>query len=408
MKKRLLVIGINCLPELTGIGKYTGEMVLWMADNGHAVTVITGFPYYPEWKIQKPYSGRFYRKEILFNGSLAMYRCPMYVPQRPTGLRRLIQELTFFTSASFVIARLLFKRKHQLIFSVSPPFHLGFLAFFYRFFKGGKIIYHIQDLQIEAAKNLRMLKPSWLFPVMFGLEKFILDHANFVSTISSGMMTHVQRKTAKEILLFPNWADTVGLYPVINRSYLKSAWGFKPEDHIVLYSGSIGEKQGLDVLIRIAEHSKKENTIQFVICGTGPYKQKLSEEASKKGLQNIHFLPLQQNNMFNDFLNMADVHLVLQRKDASDLVMPSKLNAILSVGGLVLVTADAGTSLYNIIKDHDIGIIVQAEDEEALQEQIYLCCRNDYSVYRQNARRYAEQYLNKESILKEVLSNVNK
>ncbi|STD27602.1 glycosyl transferase family protein [Enterobacter asburiae] len=45
---KILVYGINYSPELTGIGKYTGEMVEWMASQGHDVRVITAPPYYPE------------------------------------------------------------------------------------------------------------------------------------------------------------------------------------------------------------------------------------------------------------------------------------------------------------------------------------------------------------------------
>ena len=38
---KLLVYGINFAPELTGIGKYTGEMAQWLAAAGHEVRVIT-------------------------------------------------------------------------------------------------------------------------------------------------------------------------------------------------------------------------------------------------------------------------------------------------------------------------------------------------------------------------------
>ncbi|SUY94619.1 colanic acid biosynthesis glycosyl transferase [Citrobacter braakii] len=42
---KILVYGINYSPELTGIGKYTGEMVEWDgAARGHDVRVITAPP----------------------------------------------------------------------------------------------------------------------------------------------------------------------------------------------------------------------------------------------------------------------------------------------------------------------------------------------------------------------------
>lgn len=58
-----LVYGINYSPELTGIGKYTGEMVAWMAREGHEVRVITAPPYYPQWKVGERYSARRYRRK---------------------------------------------------------------------------------------------------------------------------------------------------------------------------------------------------------------------------------------------------------------------------------------------------------------------------------------------------------
>ena len=48
---KILIYGINFSPELTGIGKYTGEMTDWMHNNGVDVRVITAPPYYPEWKV---------------------------------------------------------------------------------------------------------------------------------------------------------------------------------------------------------------------------------------------------------------------------------------------------------------------------------------------------------------------
>ncbi|WP_431293735.1 hypothetical protein [Pedobacter sp. P26] len=116
VKKKILVLGINCLPELTGIGKYTGEMITWLADQGHEVTMVTAFPYYPQWKVEESSSNRFYKKEILQNGKLKIYRCPLYVPSSPTGLKRLIHEISFFMSSFFVLFRLLFKPRHDVFF----------------------------------------------------------------------------------------------------------------------------------------------------------------------------------------------------------------------------------------------------------------------------------------------------
>jgi len=43
IKKRMkiLIYGLNFSPELTGIGKYTGEMVQWLTQQGHKCRVIS-------------------------------------------------------------------------------------------------------------------------------------------------------------------------------------------------------------------------------------------------------------------------------------------------------------------------------------------------------------------------------
>ena len=404
VKKRVLVMAINCLPELTGIGRYTGEMVDWLSDHDHECTMITSFPYYPHWKIQEPYHGNFYKKEVLKNGRLSLYRCPLYVPKNPTGLKRIIHECSFFLSALFVILNLLFKKKHDEIICVVPPFHLGFLALIYRFFKGGELLYHVQDLQIEAARDLKVLKADWVFKVFFSLEKFILKRADRISTISEGMQKKIEEKAGKKVMIFPNWADTENFFPLKNRNELKKQWGFHTDDKVVLYSGSVGEKQGLEVLLEIAEELKAHSEIKFLICGTGPYKEKLEQISADRGLLNMYFLPLQKNEVFNSFLNMADVHLILQKANASDLVMPSKLTTILSIGGLALVTASPDTSLYNVILKNRIGSIIPPEDHVALKEAILNCCRGDFDRERLEARLYAEQHLDRNAILKRLFT----
>ncbi|MCX2473238.1 WcaI family glycosyltransferase [Pedobacter sp. MC2016-05] len=403
---RVLVLGINCFPELTGIGKYSGEMVNWLAAHDHHTTMVTTFPYYPYWEVQPPYKGNFYKKDISHGGNLIIYRCPMYIPKVPSGFKRLLHEATFVMSSWLVVFRLLFKKKYDIIFTIAPPFHLGFLALFYRFFKGGKIIYHIQDLQVDASKELKML-PSVLFPALFALERLILKNVDYVSTISDGMIKRVKDKVNKKILFFPNWVDTVNFSPLPHRDLLKPEWGFNVNQKIILYSGSIGEKQGLDSLIRIAKTLRSNPHIQFVICGTGPYKEKLISMAAADELTNVHFLPLQRDAVFNKFLNMADVHLVLQKKDASDLVMPSKLTTILSVGGLALVTANVGTTLCDVVRENEMGVVIEPENEPLLAQTILSITESDMNSSRLNARAYAERYLNKKNILAKILADIS-
>jgi colanic acid biosynthesis glycosyl transferase WcaI len=141
---------------------------------------------------------------------------------------------------------------------------------------------------------------------------------------------------------------------------------------------------------------------EFIICGTGPFKEKLAALTIELGLNNVFFLPLQGDDVFNDFLNIADVHLVLQKGDAGDLVMPSKLTTILSIGGLAIATANPGTTLYEVITANQMGIIVSPDNELELSNAIVDCFEYDHSQKRINARNFAEHNLNKDVILNEL------
>ena len=97
---------------------------------------------------------------------------------------------------------------------------------------------------------------------------------------------------------------------------------------------------------------------------------------------------------------MADVHLVLQKKNAADLVMPSKLTSILAAGGCPIVTASEGSTLYKLIRKNQLGIVVEPDDHGKLVQGIRFALENSLEKFRDNARFYASRYLSKELILK--------
>jgi colanic acid biosynthesis glycosyl transferase WcaI len=235
-----------------------------------------------------------------------------------------------------------------------------------------------------------------------------LRGSDFVSSISEGMIKRISAKIDREILFFPNWTDTSYFFPLAERAQLKTKWGYRADQFICIYSGSIGEKQGLENIIYCADRLKDYKHIQFVICGIGPYKQKLEALVASKGIKSVSFLPLQDKAVFNEFLNMGDVHLVIQKGNAGDLVMPSKLTTILSVGGASVITATTGTSLYELVEKHDVGFIVPPDDDKALGDTILSISKSDIEKQRRNSRAYALEYLDINNVMKMFLQKISR
>ena len=408
--KRVLLIGGNFSPELTGIGKYNGEMMDMLARQGYRCTVVTSFPYYPQWEVQEPYtknSGWFKKEWRVVPGAISdaqpieVFRCPHYIPGKPTGLKRMISDFSFCFAAFIKTFQLLFKPKHDFVIVVAPPFQLGLLGVMYQKIKGARLLYHIQDLQIDAARDFNLIKSTFIINLLLKAEKYILKKADVVSSISQGMIKKIQLKYPREIVFFPNWVDTSLFFPISESDQLKVDFGFRPSDKIVLYSGAIGEKQGLEVILECARKLRDNVNLKFVICGSGPYKEKLENSKQEQQLDNVIFLPLQPYDKLNCFLNMADIHLVLQRANATDLVMPSKLTAILSVGGLAIITAHKNSSLFDVVDTHKMGVLVEPENSGALIAAIdHTLVNNHVNDANRNARLYAEEYLSIEQIFR--------
>jgi colanic acid biosynthesis glycosyl transferase WcaI len=404
MKKRILLIGYNFAPEPTGIGKYSGEMMRWLAAQGHNCVALTAYPYYPHWQVQEPYTrhrrGFLSETESFASGGLlTTYRCPMYIPAKPSGLKRMVLDSTFLLSSGLKLLQLLAGAKFDAVLVVAPSFQLGLLGVLVRKLRGTTFLYHIQDMQIEAARDLQMIKSPAIINALLKIERYIFSRASIISTISEAMVQRISEKAGRPVILLPNWTNISAFYPIDNQSAAKAAFGFAPTDKVVLYSGAIGEKQGLEAIIEAANTFREQPQVKFVICGSGPYKEKLEAMAHNRQLANVLFFPLQPYDMFNQFLNCADVHLVIQKANASDLVMPSKLTTILAVGGLALITANENSGLHRLVSKHQMGLLVQAENQQALNEGIQAAIAEPHASLKANARAYAEEYITIERIM---------
>lgn len=404
---KILVYGINYSPELTGIGKYTGEMVEWMASQGHDVRVITAPPYYPEWKVGERYSSWRYRRE---EGAATVWRCPLYVPKQPSTLKRLIH-LGSFALSSFFPLMAQRRWKPDRIIGVVPTLFctpgmrlLGKLS-------GARTLLHIQDYEVDAMLGLGMAgkgKGGKVAKLASAFERSGLHNVDYVSTISRSMMNKAQEKgvPAEKVIFFPNWSEVARFRDVTDQDAqaLRAQLGLPAEQKIILYSGNIGEKQGLESVIDAALQLS-EHPWMFVIVGQGGGKARLEKMASERGLTNIRFFPLQSYDALPALLKMADCHLVVQKRGAADAVLPSKLTNILAVGGNAVITAEAATELGQLCNSYPgIAVCVEPESVPALVTGIEqaLAMPKENTV----AREYAERTLEKENVLSQFIADI--
>ena len=161
-----------------------------------------------------------------------------------------------------------------------------------------------------------------------------------------------------------NWTDTQQITPGKASPQFRNKQLNLDDGHFVcLYSGTMSNKQGLDLVVDAARAlDQAGSNIRFVLCGEGPHKGKLQQLAT--GLSNLQFLGLQSAENFAELLKAADVHLIPQRAEAADLVLPSKLGGILASGKPVIVMAKPGTGLADEVEN--AGLVIPAGDAAQL------------------------------------------
>lgn len=405
---KLLLLSLNYSPELTGIGKYNGEMCPEMVNRGIDVTAIVAPPYYPEWKIHKGYTNWRYSTETV--EGVKLIRCPHYVPEHINIVKRLIHLTTFSISSSFALLSRVFSKPDAIIL-VQPTLFCAPFALLFSKVTGAKAIMHIQDFEVDAMFGLGMMGEGKISKIANRIESWLLSRFDAVSSISYSMLDNAKNKGVNEskLIHFPNWSDTEFVTPQTDGSELRKEWHFDPDDKIILYAGNMGQKQGLEIILDAAQHFADQPKIKFVLVGTGSHVETLELKCKEMSLTNVWFKPLQPWALVPQMLALADIHLVIQKKGAADAVLPSKLTNILSVGGHTVVTTELDTELGRLSQQHPgIFTCVEPENPTAFIAGLDSILEADLSEHNSVARQFAEDYLAKNSILDKYVENIGK
>lgn len=371
--KKILLYGMNFAPEIAGVGKYTGEIADYLTGQGGKVTVVTTPPHYPGWSVREGYTNSYSTER---KKGMKIFRVPLFLKENMGGIWRLIAPLSFAaTSAPVVLWNILRDRPHFVI-CVEPTLFAAPLAILAAKAVGARTVLHVQDLEVDAAFAVGHLKSlNFMKKAAYLFEKYTLKGFDRIITISERMSDRLVEKTgnAEQVAIVRNWVDLEHIYPLGRKSAYRQELGYADDDFIVLYSGNIGAKQGLDTLLDAAGKLEQHQKIKFVITGEGPAKRALVEKYGK--LANVSFLPFQPYEKFNEFMNLASLHALPQDRGAADLVLPSKLGGMLASGAPVVVTADEGTELANFLGDS--AIITPPGDSDALSRAIVQASKGD-------------------------------
>jgi colanic acid biosynthesis glycosyl transferase WcaI len=394
---RVLLTSMYYWPEVSGNAPYVTRVAESLALQGHDVRVISGFPHYPAWSRARGIIARETRNGVVVS------RRAHFVPRRQSAAQRAIYELSLFAGSLTSIAQ----KRPDVVVGVSPTLSGAALAAvasgFYRRPYG--LIF--QDLMGKGAMQSGVHGGDRIAGLVGATELALARRAALIGVIAEGFSSHFKGGgvPAERIVRLRNWSTD--LDGVSDREMARRDFGWSESDLLCVHAGNMGQKQGLDNLLRAAEQLP---AVKVILAGDGNDRTRLMESAVRRQLTNVAFLPVQSSATFRGLLAAADVLLVNQRGGVGDMSLASKLTSYFAASRPVIAAVDHGSETAKELIEARAGLVVRPDDPTALAAAIRELIEQPDRRFElgRNGRLFAEQTLSPEVVLKQYSNFVER
>jgi colanic acid biosynthesis glycosyl transferase WcaI len=398
---RVQLLCTNYTPEKNGMAPYATGLCERLANQGHEVTAIVAFPYYPAWRVWDGYRGRILQTEYINN--VRVRRTWHFVPRRPSGLlQRLSHDLTFTLS---VFLSGLFTGGFDVICCVCPPPTVALTAYLLAKVRRKDYVIILTDLASDAAMATGILKDGLVVQLARAVEGFGYRKADRIVCICDGFVEKLtERGVAPDRLrLIPLWGDTEKVYPIAAATKFRKTNQITEQQFLIMHTGNMGKKQDLMNVVRAAELSRDLEDVLWLLVGQGEERAALEEAVTRLQLKNVKLLPLQPDDALAEMYAAADVLLIHQKAAVIESVIPSKLLTYMAAGRPVLAAVSNKSETARYVERAKCGQIIHSEDPIALVEAA-LSLRADGALRERlgsNGRAYVLEHFTKDKVLRE-------
>ena len=355
---RILIVTQYFAPELGAVPQRLGHYAAALARAGHKVTVLTTLPSYP-WGRTLP---RYRMRPLVIErqGDVEIVRtATRALGQEPGFGDRLLTYGLFLLTAAPAAAAL--ARRADVALVESPPLSTALLALGLRRL-GTPYVLSVSDLWPRSAVEVGALRDERAVRAAERLEAAAYRRASRVVGLTEGICEHVRESVPDgKVAFLPNGVDP------------EQFARFRPPvpangSYSVLYAGTVGLAQGLEVLVPAAEDLRGEG-VHFTVVGDGAAREGLARLRQARGLDNLDLLGPRPRCEVLGLLQGADAALVSLR-DTPVLrgAVPSKLyEAMASARPVVLVAKGEAARL---VEEVGCGAVVPPGRPELLADAV--------------------------------------
>lgn len=358
--RRILIVGLNYAPERTGIAPYTTALSEYLARDGWAVRVLTGFPHYPEWRVHPAYEGRQVDEE---RRGVSIRRLRHFVPRRSSDLGRLRMELSFGGRA--ILQPL---GNPDVVLCVSPSLFATALIVARWRLTGRKqpLAVWVQDLYSKGVSETGRANP-FVVRAMTLIESWVLRSATSVNVIHHRFGSYLEddlRVNPEGLHVIGNWAH-IKTSELADRDVVRQSFGWRPDETVVLHAGNMGLKQDLTNVVQAARIAEARSyPIRFVLLGDGNQRVRISREA--EGATQLSMIESLPDEQFTAALHAADILLVNELAGLRETAVPSKLTSYFAAGRPVLAATEPDSITAGEVRRSGGGVLVEPGSPEVL------------------------------------------
>ena len=376
---KILILSQWCYPEpdlkcLT----FAKELVRQNCD----VKILTGFPNYPGGKVYDGYKLKLFQRETI--DGIEILRVPLYPNHSKSGLKRILNYLSFAISAALI--GVFTVEKADVLYAYHPPATIAIPALIIKFFRGIPVVYDIQDIWPDSLEHSGMVnKGSFILRVMSWYGKMSYKLVDQIIVLSEGFKNLLISRGVSEhkIEVIPNWANDIPL-PDSNFDIprKRSELGFN-DKFVVLYAGNMGPGQAMESVINAFYLIKETHPeLLLALIGGGLEVETLKKIAKEFNLTNVIFLERVPSSKIGEILIAADILLVhLKSDELSDITIPSKTQAYMMLGKPILIGVKGEAA--NLVQSANAGLVCEPENINDIATKIVEASTMDKTLLHQ-------------------------
>lgn len=171
--------------------------------------------------------------------------------------------------------------------------------------------------------------------------------------------------TSNSVVAIPNGIDGSRVQTIRSRDTVRSDWGIRENEFILLTPGRLAEQKGIEYLLRAlpALDDAILCNIRCVIAGTGPLEERLRQLTSDLGLNNyVRFVGFQRD--IGSILNAADLVVLPSLWEGLSIAVLEAMAA-----GRPIITTNIGSNSELLTSEKD-ALLVPPKDPKALAKAI--------------------------------------